>query len=133
MHLGCFWINLNTKPGNLGITWLYSYISDLLLPLLLHLLQSFSWAPCNQQWPLNTIWLENQDSRFRIQDSRFKIEKWKYENEFQEKSTRFQKIKICVHNTSIIKLLFHTKICALLRRPFSQKFLKHSGCDRYFW
>ena len=65
---------------------------------------------------LNNIWLEMRDTRLRIQYSRFKIEKEKYENAFQEKSTTFKNIKVCFHNSPVIKLLFHAKICALLRR-----------------
>ena len=47
-----------------------------------------------------------------------------YENVSQEKSTRFY--KVCVHNSPIVKLLFHTKFYALLRRGFSRKFPKRA-------
>ena len=60
--------------------------------------------------------------RFRIQDSRFKKKSMKMH--FKKKSTRFLKIKACVHNSPIIDLLFHTKISTVLRRGFSQKFRK---------
>ena len=77
-----------------------------------------------------------QDSVFKIQDSGFKIQKEKYENAFQKKYIPdFRKSKyestIALY---IIKLLFHTKICALQCRGFSQKFPKCSLLYfRYVW
>ena len=57
-------------------------------------------------------------SRFGIQDSGFRIQKESLKMHFK-KSTR-----LSVHNSPIVKLLFHTKIC-------SRKFPK---CGLlYFW
>lgn len=41
----------------LDISWLYTYVSDLLLPLFLHILQPFSWAPgeWSAQYRLNIV------------------------------------------------------------------------------
>ena len=64
--------------------------------------------------------------RFRTQDSRFK--KKSMEMHFKKKSTRFLKIKTCVHNGPIINFLFHTKVSTLLRRSFSRKFPSVACC-----
>ena len=64
-----------------------------------------------------------RDSGFKIQDSGFDIQDWKIK---VWKCISRKNIKVCVHN--IIRLLFHTKICALLRRGFTENSLSVAYC-----
>ena len=67
-----------------------------------------------------------RDSGFNIQDSGFQIKGWKRKVWKYISRNKFQVLEyqICVHNSPIIKLLFQTKICALIRRGFPRKFSK---------
>ena len=58
--------------------------------------------------------------RFRIRHTKFKKKIMK--TQFQRKYEWFWKIKVCVHNSPIIRPSFHTKIGSLLHRNFPRKF-----------
>ena len=62
--------------------------------------------------------------RFSFQESRVKKKKWKwyFKNKKKKTTTDFRESKY-VYKSPIIEILFHTKICALLRRGFPPKFL----------
>ena len=61
------------------------------------------------------------DSGFRIADSKLKTQKKKYENTISKINNSFKKIKVCVYNSPIIKILFHTNIGPLPRMSFPGK------------